>query len=123
MIAAGLEGANFGSLAFLDLLAAQSLLQFLAREKARVPSRYPGVLPGYYLFLAGELLAYDAGLPMRTDVHQLLRGAALGAVLYGTTGRADHLLNSLIGAANGAASQHGRACSLPRVRGRVGEGE
>ena len=102
---AGVEGATFGCLALKELLAARQLLQFLARESARLAVPYSGVLPGYYLFLERELLAYDAGWPLRTDVNHLLRGAALGAVLYGATGRATHLLNAVVGAANGAASQ------------------
>jgi hypothetical protein len=104
LAAAGVDGVSFGRLALVDLLAQPNLLEFMAREKVHLPSPYPGVLPGYYLFTGGELLAYDTGLPMRTDVHHLLRGAAFGAVLYGTTGRAGHLVRALVGAANGAAS-------------------
>jgi hypothetical protein len=101
----GLESASFGCLALPDLFRSQQVVRFLARECSRCPMPYRGVLPGYYLFCEGELLAYDAGLPVRSDFNHLLRGAAFGAVLYGTTGRATHLLNAVVGAANGAASQ------------------
>ena len=105
LLEAGLEEASFGCLALTDLVRSQQVLRFLARECSRYPMPYRGVLPGYYLFAESELVAYDAGLPLRSDANQLLRGAALGAVLYGTTGRASHLLGAVVGAANGAASQ------------------
>jgi hypothetical protein len=101
----GVGGVSFGRLAFSELFSQPSLLQFLAREKTRLPSRYPGVLPGYYLFSSGELLAYEAGLPLRADVHQMLPGAALGAALYGVTRRAEPLLKALVAAANRAVSE------------------
>jgi hypothetical protein len=102
---AGVEAVSFGSLTLFELFHQQSVLEFLARSKAGIAAPYPGVLPGYYLFFESELLAYDAGMPARADVNHLLRGAALGAVLYGTTGRPAHILSSLVGAANGAVSQ------------------
>jgi hypothetical protein len=102
---AGLEGTTFGRLALPDLLAAQRVLQFLAQAGVRCRTPQRSVLPGYYLFLQSELLAYHAGLPATNDANQLLRGAALGALLYGTTGRVNALLDTLIGAANGAASK------------------
>jgi hypothetical protein len=105
VLEAGLEGASFGCVALVDLFRSQQVVRFLARECSRCPMPYRGVLPGYYLFFESELVAYDAGLPLRSDVNQLLRGAAFGAVLYGTTGRPSHLLNAVVGAANGAASQ------------------
>ena len=56
---------------------------------------YPGVvedwtlehpLPGYYLFKAGEMLAWDSGLPARPDLEKILGASFLGVVGYALTG-------------------------------------
>jgi hypothetical protein len=43
------------------------------------PATY-GVLPGYWLFRSGEVLAWDAGLPSVGDARAVARSALLGAV-------------------------------------------
>jgi hypothetical protein len=43
------------------------------------------VLPGYYLFCGGQMLAWDSGLPMAQDAKAIARGPLLGAVVSAVT--------------------------------------
>jgi DnaJ-like protein len=66
------------------LLAGPSVLRFLHQglRNCDGPAVF-GVLPGYYLFRGGEMLAWDAGLPVFADVAALGRSALIGAVFSG----------------------------------------
>ena len=46
-------------------------------------SRHP--MPGYYLFRAGEMLAWDSGLPARPDLERIIGASVLGLVGYALT--------------------------------------
>lgn len=43
-------------------------------------------LPGYYLFRAGEMLAWDSGLPARPDLQRIIGASFLGVLGYAFTG-------------------------------------
>src|SRR5262249_4291365 len=60
-----------------------------------------GVLPGYYLFRNGEMLAWDAGVPVFADFAALGRSALLGAVFSGVS----HDLTLIVHALHVAADQ------------------
>jgi DnaJ domain len=66
------------------LVSGPSVLRFLHQglRNCDAPAVF-GVLPGYYLFRSGELLAWDAGLPVFADIAALGRSALLGAVFSG----------------------------------------
>jgi hypothetical protein len=123
MSEAGLPETVFGRLEYVEMCVAPRVLGFLAHAMSHRGSPV-GILPGYYLFLEGELLAYDSGLPARDDVGQLLRGAVFGAALYRVTGHADHLLQAMLSAASGAACRRAarsfaQAVQARRVRPRA----
>jgi len=66
------------------LVSGREAVPYLQREfrGLRVSSTL-GILPGYWLFRAGELLAWDSGLPTFSDVKGLSQSALLGAVISG----------------------------------------
>lgn len=81
------EEVVFGSVDFMDLiLTGGPALPFLHQglQACGAPSSY-GVLPGYWLFRAGEMLAWDAGLPTVGDASAVARSALLGAIWTGLT--------------------------------------
>jgi len=63
-----------------------SVLRFLHQglHACGAPTAF-GVLPGYYLFQSGVMLAWDAGLPGLADVSAVARSALLGAVWSGVS--------------------------------------
>ncbi len=97
---AGLAEVRFGTLTLMELVLGKGpVLPFLVQA-----TRPANVLPGYYLFIESQLLAYDSGLPLRAEAPHLIRGAALGAVVYGFTGQSFHVLEALLVAAHGSTS-------------------
>ena len=64
-----------------------------------------GVLPGYYLFRAGALVAWDAGLPTFADATAIARSAMLGAVWSGVSRDVSFVSQALRFAADHAAGQ------------------
>ncbi|MBN1611089.1 MAG: hypothetical protein JW940_30940, partial [Polyangiaceae bacterium] len=81
------------------------------------------VLPGYYLFCAGQMLAWDSGLPIRQDVKAIARGSLLGAFVSAYTKNLSFLGMSLHFAADEAAADRlaarfGRAVADQRARPR-----
>lgn len=60
----------------LSSASAPRLIERLLREAADCGAPLPlGVAPGYYLFRAGRMLAWDSGLPATADLVPVLRGA------------------------------------------------
>ena len=75
LLASAHKGIKTGTLRVGALLRSNpSVLRFLHQglRHCGAPSRF-GVLPGYYLFRRGEMLAWDAGLPALDDVAALAR--------------------------------------------------
>jgi hypothetical protein len=64
-----------------------------------------GVLPGYYLFRSGALVAWDAGLPTFSDASAIARSALLGAVWSGVSRDVAFVSHALRFAADHAAGQ------------------
>jgi hypothetical protein len=83
-----------------------SVLRFLHQglRACGAPSAF-GVLPGYYLFRGGEMLAWDAGLPGFTDVSALARSAMLGAVWSGISSDLTFVRQALFLAADQTAAE------------------
>lgn len=93
------EGITFGTVDLSGLIVSGSpVLRFLHQglRGCGAPCAF-GVLPGYYLFRAGEMLAWNAGLPAFADLEAIARSAVLGAIVSGLTrdaafvGRALHV--------------------------------
>jgi DnaJ domain len=63
------------------------------------------VMPGYYLFHGGRMLAWDSGLPTAADVQPILRGSLLGAVAFAFT-RDLALLRKALRIASDEATAH-----------------
>jgi len=81
------EDIAYGTVDFIDLvMSGGQVLPFLHAGLYSVgaPSSF-GVLPGYWLFRAGEVLAWDSGLPTIDDAKALARSAFLGALWSGLT--------------------------------------
>jgi hypothetical protein len=80
------EGSDvpFGTVKLLDLVTSASpALPFLQRGLSSCGVQAPfDVLPGYYLFHDGHMLAWDLGLPIGDDVHAIARGSVLGIVAF-----------------------------------------
>lgn len=71
----------------LDLVVSESpALPFLHNGLVAcgVPSAF-NVMPGYYLFRQGQVVAYESGLPIFEDAKGIVRGTLLGAVLSALT--------------------------------------
>lgn len=83
------EPMALGTMDLTELLfSGGAALPFLQRglEGCGAPSMpVLGVVPGYFLFRAGEMLAWDSGLPTRADFRHLAEGALLGAIWSGAT--------------------------------------
>jgi hypothetical protein len=83
-----------------------SILRFLHQglRHCGAPSGF-GVLPGYYLFRRGEMLAWDSGLPALDDIAALARGALLGAVWSGLSSDLSFIQQAVHTAADQAAAE------------------
>ena len=64
-----------------------------------------GVLPGYYLFRSGVMLAWDSGLPAFTDVSALAQSALLGAVWSGISSDLTFVRQAIAFAADQTAAE------------------
>jgi hypothetical protein len=64
-----------------------------------------GVLPGYYLFRSGALVAWEAGLPTLADATNIARSAMLGAVWSGVSRDVSFISQALRLAADHSAAQ------------------
>src|SRR5262245_48739884 len=81
------DEVTFGAMDFMELmLGGRPALPFLHEGlyACGAPSSY-GVLPGYWLFRQGEVLAWDSGLPSVHDAKAVARSALLGALWSGLT--------------------------------------
>lgn len=87
------------------LRAGPSVLRFLHQglRSCGAPASF-GVLPGYYLFHRGMMLAWDAALPGIGDLTALARSALLGAVWSGISDDASFVQRALLMAADQAAA-------------------
>jgi len=97
----------FGTLNLRDLLVTPSPALSFLRDGMRVcggPTSL-GILPGYWLFDGGEVVAWSAGLPAKDDLGLIARSALLGALWSGVTLRAASLGEALHGAAKEAMAQ------------------
>ena len=83
-----------------------SVLRFLHQglRACDAPSAF-GVMPGYYLFRGGVLLAWDGGLPGFGDVSALARSALLGAVWSGISSDLTFVRQALFLAADQTAAE------------------
>jgi hypothetical protein len=79
------DGVAFGTVDLARLFASGSAALPYLHEALRAHrgSSSFGILPGYWLFRAGELLAWDSGLPTFDDVKGLAQSALLGAFFSG----------------------------------------
>jgi hypothetical protein len=73
-------------------------------RRCGAPSAF-GVLPGYYLFRSGLLIAWDAGLPTFADATAIARSAVLGAVWSGVSRDISFVSQALRFAGEHAAGQ------------------
>jgi hypothetical protein len=64
-----------------------------------------GVLPGYYLFRGGVMLAWDSGLPGFTDVSALAQSALLGVVWFGISSDMTFVRQAITLAADHSAAE------------------
>lgn len=102
-------GISIGTLRLSALLrSGPSVLRFLHQglRSCGAPSAF-GVLPGYYLFRGGEMLAWDAGLPGADDVAALARSALLGAVWSGISSDLVFVRQAVRTAADQIAAERG----------------
>jgi hypothetical protein len=88
------------------LRAGPSVLRFLHHglRTCDAPAAF-GVLPGYYLFRGGAMLAWDAGLPGFGDVAALARSALLGAVWTGISSDTTFIQQALLLATDQSAAE------------------
>jgi hypothetical protein len=68
------------------------------------PSKY-GVLPGYWLFHKGHVLAWDAGLPSTADAKGIAQKSVLGAIWWAFTRNIAYIGQAVHVAAEEAAAQ------------------
>ena len=80
-------GIRLGIVNVLDLLATGGgAVPFLIASLAsRGTTTSFGVLPGYYLFANGRMLAWDAGLPTTADGESIAGSLLLGTIWTGVT--------------------------------------
>jgi len=78
------DGVSFGAVSMIDLVTTASpALPFLRQGLSSCGvSRARDVLPGYYLFRRGRMLAWDSGLPSRIDAMPIARGSLLGMIAF-----------------------------------------
>jgi hypothetical protein len=80
------------------LLSGGAVLPFLQREIAAtgVPAAPGlGVMPGYFLFRSGEMLAWEPGIPTFADAPHFVPGALLGAAWWARTQDLTFLVRAL----------------------------
>jgi hypothetical protein len=86
-LAAAQPDIELGVVSVFDLLATgRAAVPFLvAGLKAHEAPMSFGVLPGYYLFSRGQMLAWDAGLPTMADGEPIAGSLLLGTIWSGVT--------------------------------------
>ena len=116
-------GIGLGVIGLSDLMmAGGAALRFLHQglRGCGAPGSL-GILPGYFLFRGGEMLAWDAGIPTFDDIQAIARSGLLGALWSGMTrdlsfvGQALHLASEQI-AANRVAARFRLAASAEHHR-------
>lgn len=103
---------TFGVVNLRDLVTTPNApLPFLHQSlrACGVPSAF-GVLPGYWLFSEGALLAWNSGLPRAVDAGSIARGSWLAAVWSGFTGRTSFVVQALHTGAKEATARRVAAC-------------
>ena len=103
---------TFGVVNLRELVATPNApLPFLHQSlrACGVPSAF-GVLPGYWLFSKGALLAWNAGVPRPVDGGFIARSALLGAIWSGFTGRASFVVDALHVGAQQASARRMAVC-------------
>jgi hypothetical protein len=75
---------SFGTIGVMELIVTGGrALSFLRRGLSSCGVSVPlEVLPGYYLFRQGRMLAWDSGLPDRSDAGPILGGSLLGMIAF-----------------------------------------
>ena len=86
--------------------AGPAVLRYLHQglRSCGAPSAF-GVLPGYYLFRGGVMIAWDAGLPAIDDATALARSALLGAVWSGVSSDVTFVRQALMFAADQSVAE------------------
>lgn len=101
------DSIALGTVDIGDLLTSGGpALRFLHQGLRRcgAPAAF-GVLPGYYLFRGGALVAWDPGLPTFADATNIARSAMLGAVWSGVSRDISFVTHALRFAADHSAGQ------------------
>jgi hypothetical protein len=101
------EDIALGIVGLPDLvLSGGSAVPFLHQglRACGAPSTF-GILPGYYLFRGSDMLQWDSGLPVTTDVEGIARGALLGVLWSGLTRDFSFVAQALRGATEQVAAQ------------------
>ena len=101
------ESIALATIGIGDLVTAGgSTLRFVHQGLRRcgAPSAF-GVLPGYYLFRSGTLVAWEAGLPTVADATAIARSALFGVVWSGVSHDASVVAHALRFAADHVAGQ------------------
>jgi hypothetical protein len=78
---------TIGRVNLVELLAFEAAAMMFLRDGLRScgVSHVFEVLPGYYLFIGGRMLAWDSGLPGTDDIETLARATLLGLLAYAVT--------------------------------------
>lgn len=80
------DGIHFGTISLFELALNRSpILHFIGQRHGELTGASAMVVPGYYLFRESELLSFDVGLPIRTEVNSMWKDVALSAVWCGVT--------------------------------------
>ena len=80
-------GIALGIISLTDLMMSGGpALRFLhyGLRTCGAPASF-GILPGYFLFRGGDMLAWDSGLPTFADIEAIARSGLLGVVWSGVT--------------------------------------
>jgi hypothetical protein len=104
-LAADHPGIGLGTVDLRDLLTSRSLHVIQAGgRRCGVPGPF-GILPGYCLFRDGTMLAWDAGVPIVSDLAAIAQGTVLGAICSGVTRDASFLRQGIQLAADQATAE------------------
>lgn len=121
------EDTALGTVGLHDLVlhGGQALRYLHQGLRARGAPGFVGVLPGYYLFRRGVLLAWESGLPARADFEAVGRSALLGLFWSSLTRDVAFLRQAVQAAAEQAAAHRvaelfGRALEQEEASERTG---
>lgn len=104
-------GVALGSIELSDLITSGGpALRYLHQglRRCHAPTAF-GVLPGYYLFRSGALIAWEPGLPTLADGMAMARSALLGVVWSSVSRDSSFVTQALRFAADQAAGQRAAA--------------